>query len=161
MFVHCISLSTWDENLGVTNLTLCANFYLYNGMLLLHRWYWMPQSHTWQLLASTFRELWGLVVVLLWGKNRGKWKGWQLPEVESRTPQAWAASALPLSHSAYMQHAKVSTWSRQWQRAKMSPEHPTSTQMIFACMILNTLSIPHRKSSDPSLTLELNSGRSM
>ena len=105
MFVHCISLSTWDENLGVTNLTLCANFYLYNGMLLLHRWYWMPQSHTWQLLASTFRELWGLVVVLLWGKNRGKWKGWQLPEVESRTPQAWAASALPLSHSAHIKLA--------------------------------------------------------
>ena len=36
---------------------------------------------------------------MLWGENRGKWKGRQLPGVEPRTTlAAWAASALPLSH---------------------------------------------------------------
>ena len=37
---------------------------------------------------------------MLWGKNRGKWKSWQSPGVELRTPLAWAASALPLSHNS-------------------------------------------------------------
>ena len=37
---------------------------------------------------------------MLWGENRGKWKGRQLPGVEPRTPLAWAASALPLSHDS-------------------------------------------------------------
>ena len=35
----------------------------------------------------------------LWCENRGKWKGWQPPTVEPRTPLAWVASALPLSYS--------------------------------------------------------------
>ena len=38
---------------------------------------------------------------MLWGENRGKWKGQQLPGVEPRTPLAWAASALPLSHDSW------------------------------------------------------------
>ena len=37
---------------------------------------------------------------MLWGKNRRKWKRRQLPGVEPRTPLAWAASALPLSHDS-------------------------------------------------------------
>ena len=37
---------------------------------------------------------------MLWGKNRGKWKGRQLPGVESRTPLGWAPSVLPLSHNS-------------------------------------------------------------
>ena len=126
MFVHCISLSTWDENLGVTKLTLCANFYLYNGMLLLHRWYWMPQSHTWQLLASTFRELWGLVVVLLWGKIEESEKA---GSCQKSSQGQLRLEPLVLCHWATlltcnMQHAEVSTWPRQWQRAKTSQNIP-------------------------------------
>ena len=37
---------------------------------------------------------------MLWGENRGKWKSRQPPGVEPRTPLAWAASALPLSHDS-------------------------------------------------------------
>ena len=37
---------------------------------------------------------------MLWGENRGKWKSQQSPGVEPRTPLAWAASALPLSHNS-------------------------------------------------------------
>ena len=37
---------------------------------------------------------------MLWGTNRGKWKSRQSPGVEPRTPLAWAASALPLSHDS-------------------------------------------------------------
>ena len=39
---------------------------------------------------------------MLWGENRGKWKGRQLPGVEPMTPLAWAISALPLSHDSGM-----------------------------------------------------------
>ena len=39
---------------------------------------------------------------MLWGVNRGKWKGRQLPGVGPRTPLAWAASALPLSHNSWI-----------------------------------------------------------
>ena len=35
---------------------------------------------------------------MLWGENRGKWKGRQPPSFEPTTPLAWAASALPLSY---------------------------------------------------------------
>ena len=35
---------------------------------------------------------------MLWGENRGKRKGRQSLGIEPRTPLAWAASALPLSH---------------------------------------------------------------
>ena len=38
---------------------------------------------------------------MLWGENRGKWKNRQSPGVEPRTPLAWAASALPLSHNSW------------------------------------------------------------
>ena len=38
---------------------------------------------------------------MLWGESRGKWKGRQLLGVEPRTPLAWAASALPLSHDSW------------------------------------------------------------
>ena len=37
----------------------------------------------------------------LWGENRGKWQSRQSPEVEPRTPLAWAASSLPLSHDSW------------------------------------------------------------
>ena len=39
---------------------------------------------------------------MLWGENRGKWKGRQLPGVEPRTPLTWAPSALPLSLDSRM-----------------------------------------------------------
>ena len=35
------------------------------------------------------------------GKSRGKWKGRQSLGVEPRTPLAWAASVLPLSHDSW------------------------------------------------------------
>ena len=38
---------------------------------------------------------------MFWGKNRGRWKSQHLPTVEPRTPLAWAASALPLSHNSW------------------------------------------------------------
>ena len=37
---------------------------------------------------------------MLWGENRGKWK--RPAAARSRTPLAWAASALPLSHNSWM-----------------------------------------------------------
>ena len=39
---------------------------------------------------------------MLWGEIRGKWKSRQRPGVEPRTPLAWVASALPLSHDSRM-----------------------------------------------------------
>ena len=38
---------------------------------------------------------------MLWGENRGKWKGQQSSWVEPRTPLAWTASALPLNHDSH------------------------------------------------------------
>ena len=45
-------------------------------------------------------ERWKDTNKMLWGENRGKWKGQQSPGVKSRTPLVWAASALPLSHNS-------------------------------------------------------------
>ena len=39
-----------------------------------------------------------LEIKILWGEN---WKGWQSLGVKPRTPLAWAASALPLSHNSW------------------------------------------------------------
>ena len=35
---------------------------------------------------------------MLWGENRERWKGRELPGVEPRTSTAWATSVLPLSY---------------------------------------------------------------
>ena len=44
-------------------------------------------------------------------KNRGKWKGRQLPGVKPRTPLAWAASFLPLSHNSWTTTSQSSIYS--------------------------------------------------
>ena len=43
-----------------------------------------------------------LEIKILWDENRGKWKGWQPPGIEPKTPLAWAVSALSLSHDSWM-----------------------------------------------------------
>ena len=78
-----------------------------------------------------------------WGKNRGKWKGWQPPGIESRTP----ASALQLSYDdqSTNQPSQCSTYTAQvglkclsvtWQPLSMC--HQIS-ETIFASKTSNSL----------------------
>ena len=72
---------------------------------------------------------------MLWGTNRGKWKGRQSPWVEPRTPLAWAASALPLSHNSrtttgphnplymYRTIAHLAKWFLKSKKKKKCSEH--------------------------------------
>ena len=92
----------------------------HNPLYILHRWYWMPQSHTWQPLSMcrqnsvrgrpenslrqerTHAECFFLTLNAesILPQNVMRRKGRQPPGVEPRTHLAWAASALPLSYDS-------------------------------------------------------------
>ena len=76
---------------------------------------------------------------MLWGENRG-WKCRQLPGVKPRTPLAWAASALPLSHNSLTVVSCCRSVAEHWRLTWLSfcawgePWNEVMPYLVFACL---------------------------